>query len=121
VRGELLQPWHPFTRESVLPVPAGKPVELPVEVFPVNAVIAKGHRLRVSVGPSDFPHAIPPVPGLADSLGGTVRVLHDSRHASYVALPTLGSKCKRAPARRGTRAARGGRCKPLRVPRLVRG
>lgn len=121
VRGELLQPWHPFTRESVLPVKAGEPVALPVEVFPVNAVIAKGHRLRVSVGPSDFPHAIPPVPGLASSLAGTVRVLHDARHPSYVTLPTLGSRCKRAKLWRAGRVVRGGRCKPLRVPRLVRG
>jgi putative CocE/NonD family hydrolase len=121
VRGQLLQPWHPFTRDSVLPVPAGKPVELPVEVFPVNAVIAKGHRLRVTVGPSDFPHAIPPLPGFAESLAGTVRVLHDEQHPSYVALPTLGSKCKRPSLRRGSRVVSVGRCKPLRVPRLVRG
>jgi hypothetical protein len=118
VRGERLQPWHPFTKDSVLPVQAGEPVELGVEVFPINAVIAKGHRLRVAVGPADFPHAIPPLPQFADSLAGTVRVLHDTRHASYVALPTLGSKCKRAKVARGSRV--NARCRSLRVPQLVR-
>src|SRR4051794_18656989 len=39
VRGHLLQPWHPFTQESVLPVRASEPTPLDVEVFPVSAVI----------------------------------------------------------------------------------
>ncbi|HEY3019820.1 MAG TPA: CocE/NonD family hydrolase [Solirubrobacteraceae bacterium] len=91
VHGQLLQPWHPFTRESVEPVAAGEPMELPVEVFPLNAVIKKGHSLRVAVGPSDFPHAVSPLPQSAGQLGGTVSVLHDPQRPSYVALPTLGA------------------------------
>jgi putative CocE/NonD family hydrolase len=99
VRGKLLQPWHPFTRESVLPVEAGKPVQLDVEVFPVNAVVPKGHSLRVSVNPSDFPHAVPPLPQFSNSLAGQVQVLHDAEHPSSVTLPTLGrcGKCRMLP------------------------
>ena len=99
VRGTLLQPWHPFTRESVLPVEPGKPMRLDVEVFPLNAVIQKGHSLRVSVNPSDFPHAVPPLPQFTDSLAGEVQVLHDAEHASLVTLPTLGrcGKCRMLP------------------------
>jgi len=91
VGGQLLQPWHPFTQASVLPVPAGQPMELQVEIFPTNAVILKGHSLRVDVEGGDFPHAMPPAPMFANTLGGVVKVLHDPQHASYVALPTLGS------------------------------
>jgi len=91
VDGQLLQPWHPFTRASVLPVKAGEPMELPVEIFPSNFVVKKGHSLRVAVGPSDFPHAMPPAPQGANELGGVVSILHDAKHASYVALPTLGA------------------------------
>ena len=105
VRGQLLQPWHPFTRESVLPVEPGEPMRLDVEVFPVNAVIQKGHSLRVSVNPSDFPHAVPPLPQLSSSLAGEVQVLHDSEHPSSVTLPTLGP-C--------------GSCRPLPRPDFVR-
>jgi putative CocE/NonD family hydrolase len=99
VRGSVLQPWHPFTRASVLPVKAGEPMLLNVEVFPTNAVIKKGHSLRVSVNPSDFPHAVPPTPQLLDTLGGTVQILHDAKHASSVTLPTLGAcgKCRALP------------------------
>jgi putative CocE/NonD family hydrolase len=119
VHGELLQPWHPFTHETVLPVEPGKPILLPVEVFPVNGVIREGHRLRITVNPSDFPHAVPPLPQLTGSLAGVVSVLHDAEHPSYVALPTLGD-CIRA-TRRDRRAGRAvGRCRMLRTPRLTR-
>jgi uncharacterized protein len=105
VRGKVLQPWHPFTRDSVMPVEPGEPMKLNVEVFPVNAVIRKGHSLRVSVNPSDFPHAVPPLPQFQNSLAGNVEILHDAKHPSSVTLPTLG---------------RCGKCKTLPVPDFVR-
>lgn len=105
VAGRLLQPWHPFTRASVLPVVPGKATELPIEVFPVNAVIRAGHRIRVALSPSDFPHQVPPLPTLAGSLGGDVRILTDAAHASYVELPRVGIACTRRPAQ-GRRAGR---------------
>jgi predicted acyl esterase len=107
VGGQLLQPWHPFTQASVLPVPAGQPMELPIEIFPTDAVIPAGHSLRVYVGPNDFPHAVPPLDQLTGELGGVVQVLHDPQHPSYLELPAVGS-CT-------------GACKPLPVPNLIRG
>jgi putative CocE/NonD family hydrolase len=107
VKGELLQPWHPFTRASVLGVTAGTPTQLSVEIFPTNAVIKAGHSLRIAVGPNDFPHAVPPLLQLAGTLGGVVQVLHDPQHPSSVTLPTLGSCAKP--------------CRPLPVANLVRG
>ena len=106
VSGQLLQPWHPFTQSSVLPVAAGQPIELPIEIFPTDALIPTGHSLRLYVGPNDFPHAVPPLSQLTASLGGVVQVLHDPQHASYLELPTLGA-C--------------GPCKTLPVPNLIRG
>ena len=111
VRGELLQPWHPFTRESVAPVEAGKPMELAVQVFPTSAVILEGHQLRISVGPGDFPHQLPPAPQLAAELGGVVELLHDAEHPSALTLPTIGETC----AVRKSRAV-GGRAR-ARAPR----
>lgn len=151
VRGELIQPWHPFTRESVLPVKAGEPIELAVEVFPTNAVIRKGHALRIAVGGGDFPHSLPPVPQAANALAGVVSLLHDAEHPSSLTLPTIGDSCvvplpakdtraatrkkakknkrkgsKRRPGKR--RKAAAGKpglvvdgCRSLPVPQLVRG
>jgi predicted acyl esterase len=107
VKGELMQPWHPFTRESVEPVTAGVPLELPVEVFPVRATIKAGHALRVTVAPSDFPHQVPPLPQLAAGLGGQVSVLTSPQYPSSVTLPGVGD-CRP-------------RCAPLPVPNLLRG
>jgi uncharacterized protein len=107
VNGQLMQPWHPFTQQSVLPVTPGAPIELPIEIFPTDAIVPAGHRLRLYVGPNDFPHAVPPVGQLAASLAGVVQVLHDPQHASYLALPNVG--------------ACASPCKPLPVPHLIRG
>jgi putative CocE/NonD family hydrolase len=107
VNGQLMQPWHPFTQESVLPVTPGAPIELPIEIFPTDAIVPAGHHLRLYVGPNDFPHAVPPFLQLAGSLAGVVQVLHDPQHASYLALPNVGT-CASP-------------CKALPVPHLIRG
>jgi uncharacterized protein len=138
VKGRLLQPFHPFTRASVLPVKAGEPMQLAVEVFPLNAVIKKGHSLRLAVGPSDFPHSAPPLPQQANLAGGVVTLLHDAQHPSYLELPTLGScqtvqktkakhkkrtkKKKNGKNKRRTRrAAAPASCARLPVPDMTRG
>jgi putative CocE/NonD family hydrolase len=104
----LLQPWHPFTRESVRAVEPGEAVRLPVEIFPTRATLEPGHRLRITVSGGDFPHSLPPLPQLASALGGRVEVLTDPRHRSYLELPALRRECR-------------GHCKPLPVPNLIRG
>jgi putative CocE/NonD family hydrolase len=109
VRGHLLQPWHPFTQASVLPVPAGEPTALDVEVFPTSWALKAGHRLKVVVDPADFPHALPPAPALLPRLGGTVQVLTDPSHPSAVELPVVGDACAKPS------------CPPLPVPDLTRG
>lgn len=104
VRGQLVQPWHPFTSDSVLPVTAGQPTELQVEVFPTTAAIRPGHRLRVTVAPADFPHELPPLPQQLAALGGQDAILTDPQHASFVTLPQRGSDCAAGPAPASRRA-----------------
>ena len=36
VNGQLMQPWHPFTKDSALAVTPGEPMELPIEMFPTT-------------------------------------------------------------------------------------
>ena len=59
--GEVLQPWHPFSRDAQLEVEPGKVMRVDVEVFPTGAVLRKGHRLRVTVQ-ADTPHLTATVP-----------------------------------------------------------
>lgn len=55
-RGDLVQPWHPYTQDSQTSLTPGTPVELDVEIFPTTAVIQPGHSLRLTVATGDFPH-----------------------------------------------------------------
>jgi hypothetical protein len=96
VAGHLLQPWHPFTKASVLPVTAGAPTQVDVEVFPTNWVLKAGHRLKIVVDPADFPHALPPLPSALARYGGAVSILTEPSHASAIELPFIGTTCPTA-------------------------
>ena len=87
--GQMIQPWHPFTPESEQAVVSGEPMLLQVEVFPTSAMIAAGHKLRISVGPSDIPHGLPPLPDLVPGVLGVITVLSDAEHPSSVVLPVV--------------------------------
>jgi len=91
LNGEMIEPWHPFTQASIQSVGSGNVVEVPVEVFPTSALIRKGHRLRVSVGSSDFPHGLPPLRDAVDELPGILTIHSDAMHPSSVVLPKVGS------------------------------
>ncbi|MBM0127637.1 CocE/NonD family hydrolase [Pimelobacter simplex] len=66
--GQLLQPYHPFTREAKAKLPAGTIAPVDLEIFPTGAVIAKGHRLRIAVQAFDVPHLLSTVPDLLGQL-----------------------------------------------------
>jgi uncharacterized protein len=87
--GQMIQPWHPFTAESREPVGFNTAVHLPVEVFPTSVVIRQGHRLRVTVGASDFPHGLPPVVDLLDQIVGVMTVHSSAEHPSSIVLPVV--------------------------------
>ena len=83
----IVQPYHPFTRASVLPVQPGTVYEVWVEVFPTAAQIAAGDTLRINLTPADAPHLSPPLPQFQNEFGGTLSVYHDANHPSEVVLP----------------------------------
>ncbi len=88
--GEVLRPWHPFTKAAQLPVQPGKVMRVDVEVFPTGAVLKKGHRLRISLQAFDTPHLVPTAPELANELGGVISVHHSPRYRSRLVLPVRG-------------------------------
>ena len=89
IGGEMIQPWHPFTKTSVLPVKSGEPMLLSVEIFPTSALIAKGHQLRVAIAASNVAQGLMPVPTLLGSAVGAITVHNDSEHPSSVVLPVV--------------------------------
>ena len=89
LNGQSITPWHPYTAASVEPVGAGNIVQVPVEIFPTSAMIAKGHSLRVAVGASDLPQGIPPIPTLLNSLLGALTIYNDAANPSSVVIPLV--------------------------------
>jgi predicted acyl esterase len=85
--GEVLRPWHPFTKAAQLPVAPGKVMRVDVEVFPTEAVLKKGHRLRISLQSFDTPHLVPTAPQLLDEAGGVITVHHSARYPSRLVVP----------------------------------
>lgn len=87
--GELLQPWLSYTSASADHVEPGEIVPVSVEIFPTSALIRAGHRLRISIGSSDFPRGLPPAPRLLASAAGALTVHSDGEHRSSLVLPVV--------------------------------
>ena len=92
LHGEMIQPWHPFTLAAKQPLTPGTPgtiVKVPVEIFPIAAVIKPGHKLRVSISASNQAQGIWPTPSQALANGGVTTLYNDAAHPSSVVLPVL--------------------------------
>lgn len=91
MNGLRIQPWHPYTKEAVLPVMPGEPMLMPVEVFSTAAVIPKGHQLQISINSSNLPQGLQPVPQLLGGLLGAIKLLNSDEHPSKIVLPVVPS------------------------------
>jgi len=87
VGGWIVQPYHPFTKSSVMATAANQVMELWVEVLPTTALIAAGHSLRLSIEQTDTPHLAPSIPEQIAQVGNMLTILHDAAHPSAVVLP----------------------------------
>ncbi|MFA5940454.1 MAG: CocE/NonD family hydrolase [Sinimarinibacterium sp.] len=87
--GEMIQPWHAFTADTVQSLSPGEIVKVSVEIFPTSALIREGHRLRVSIGASNFPFAAQPLPDLLASAAGVLSIYTDAEHPSSVVVPVV--------------------------------
>lgn len=88
--GMRIQPWHPFTQDSQKSVLPGNIMKVQLEIFPTSAVIKKGHKLRVAVGPSNLPQGVATgFDGFLQTLPGTLTVYSDKNHPSNIVIPTV--------------------------------
>ncbi|TAK78938.1 MAG: CocE/NonD family hydrolase [Aquabacterium sp.] len=89
LKGVMIQPWHPFTVASRLPVVPDIPVLVPVEVFPAAALIRKGHKLRIAISASNQAQGVWPLPSQALADGGVTTIHSDPSHPSSIVLPVV--------------------------------
>ncbi|MGH2857339.1 MAG: CocE/NonD family hydrolase [Solirubrobacteraceae bacterium] len=85
--GQPLLPYHPYTKAAQIPVVPGQMTRYDVEVFPTYDTLAPGHRLRVTIATSDFPHALPSATQLPGLVGGVYSLSHSAAAPSSVELP----------------------------------
>jgi putative CocE/NonD family hydrolase len=88
--GGWLLPHHPLTEASRLPVTPGAWIPYDLEVRPVFATLAAGHRLRVVVGSADVPHLLPPLRAGLALPGGIATIGYDPSAPSFLDVPVRG-------------------------------
>ena len=89
LRGEMIQPWHPYTIASKQLLVPGQAVKVPVEIFPAAAVIKTGHKLRISISASNQAQGIWSTPAQTLANGGMTTLYNDPAHPSSVVFPVL--------------------------------
>lgn len=88
--GGWLLPFHRLTAESRQPVPVGERVRYDIELRPAFQTIPAGHRLRLVIGTSDFPHLTPTPLEALTLIGGVYTIDHDPAAPSYLEVPVRG-------------------------------
>ena len=77
--GRTLLPYHPYPKVVQTPVVPGQVTRYEIEVFPTFDTLAPGHRLRVTIATSDFPHVLPSAVQAVGLLGGVYALRHSGR------------------------------------------
>ena len=89
MNGVMLQPWHPYRADTLLPVTPNEPMLMPIEIFASAVYVAPGSRLRISINSSNMPQGLQPVPTLLKSALGILTVYTDSQRPSNIVLPVV--------------------------------
>jgi len=67
--GQSIEPWHPYTQASQVPLSPGQIYELQIEIFPTSETFEPGHQMRVTITTSDIPHEMQTLSTTSDSAG----------------------------------------------------
>jgi len=87
--GEMIQPFHYLTAENAAEVVPGEVFKMQIEVFPTSAIIRKGHRLRISISPSNQAQGIMNIPQQENAVGGVTTIHNSPEYPSSVVLPIV--------------------------------
>jgi putative CocE/NonD family hydrolase len=96
--GSPIMPYHPYTAASAEPVVPGAVEQYDIEVFPTDATVPAGYRIRVTVSTDDSPALIPTTAQLLTLTGGVYQIERGGTDASYLEIPlatpgSLGPAC----------------------------
>ncbi|SNT43451.1 CocE/NonD family hydrolase [Rhodococcoides kyotonense] len=88
--GDYTRPYHPLSKESLLPVPVGETLTLDIDLLTTEARVDEGHRLRVDVFATDAPRFMPILPDLLRTRGCRQDIVLDADEPSFLVVPILG-------------------------------
>jgi len=89
VDGEMIQPFHYLTQEEVLTVVPGEVFKMQIDIFPTSAIIRRGHRLRISISPSNQAQGIMNYVQQENSEGGITTIHNSPEYPSSIVLPIV--------------------------------
>lgn len=87
--GDLVQPWHPFTEESVEKLEPGRVYDGWVELLPLSVELQPGERVVLRLATADFPHTATPTSVLRDAVGSVTTIHTGPTTDSYLVLPVV--------------------------------
>lgn len=87
--GKLVNPYHPFSVQSVEPIVPGQVTRLDIEVFGTVWHFAPGHKLRLTLRTSASPWSLPTASQAKNLVGGIYQVQRNQASASFVNLPLV--------------------------------
>lgn len=89
MNGEMIQPYHYLTEDAVEPVVPGEVFKMQVEIFPTSAIIRKGHKLRVSIAPSNDAQGMLNLPRQELAKDGVTSIHNSPDYPSSIVLPIV--------------------------------
>ena len=89
LQGEMIQPYHYLTKETVQPVEPGEVIKMQVEIFPTSALIRKGNKLRVSLSPSNQAQGVLNYPQRERAKDGITTIHNSPEYPSSLVVPVV--------------------------------
>ncbi len=86
---QMIQPYHYLSEDTASTVIPGEVIKMQVEIFPTSAIIRAGHRLRVSISPSNQAQGVMNYVQQDNSVNGTTTIHNSPEHPSSIVLPIV--------------------------------
>ena len=86
---QMIQPYHYLSEGTVSIVNPGEVIKMQVEIFPTSAIIREGHRLRVSISPSNQAQGVMNYVQQDNAVNGTTTIHNSPEHPSSIVLPIV--------------------------------
>lgn len=85
--GDYVDPFHPASKNDLLPVEPGKPTELLLGLNATEFVLKPGHRLRLSIMTANMPKSLPLGPDLLNSEYRGGQIVVGGTSPGYLTIP----------------------------------